>query len=83
MKGLPKFIVVVDPKKESIAVSEAHRMKVPVVAIAGSDNNLYDVDYAIPTNDSSRHTIEYIMSLIVSAYREGASQAKTPEVKAE
>jgi small subunit ribosomal protein S2 len=83
MKGLPKFVVVVDPKKESIAVSEAHRMKVPVVAIAGSDNNLYDVDYAIPTNDSSRHTIEYIMSLIVSAYREGASQAKTPEVKAE
>lgn len=79
MKGLPKFIVVVDPKKETIAVAEAHRMKIPVVAIAGSDNNLYDVDYAIPANDSSRHTIEFLMSEIVSAYKEGQKDFKPVE----
>lgn len=80
LKALPKLLVIVDPKKEHIAVSEAHRMKIPVVAIAGSDVNLYDVDYAIPANDSSRVSISLIMKKIVEAYKSGLENAKT-EVK--
>ncbi len=76
MKGLPKFLVVVDPKKEHIAVSEAKRMKIPVVAIAGSDNNIYDVDYAIPANDSSKASIGLIMEKIVLAYKTGLANKK-------
>jgi len=79
MKGLPKFIVVVDPKKESIAVSEAKRMKIPVVAIAGSDTNLHEVEYAIPANDSSRQAIGFIMSEIAAAYAEGQKDFKPKE----
>jgi small subunit ribosomal protein S2 len=79
LKGLPKMLVVVDPKKEHIAVSEAKRMKVPVVAIAGSDVNLYDVDYAIPANDSSRASISLIMSKIAEAYKSGLANAKKDE----
>jgi len=76
MKNLPKVVIVIDPKKEHIAVAEAKRMHIPVVAIAGSDCNLFDVDYAIPANDSSKHSISYILSEIVAAYKEGKKNAK-------
>jgi small subunit ribosomal protein S2 len=79
MKGLPKFLVVIDPKKEFIAVSEAKRMKIPVVALAGSDSNLYEVEYAIPGNDSSRQAISFVLSELVSAYKEGQKEAKPVE----
>jgi small subunit ribosomal protein S2 len=78
MKALPKFMVVVDPKKESIAVTEAKRMKIPVVALAGSDCDLYSVEYAIPANDSSISSIGLILSLIKDAYKKG-SDRKKPE----
>lgn len=82
MKALPKLLVVVDPKKEHIAVSEAKRMRIPVVAIAGSDVNLYEVDYAIPANDSSRASISLIMNKITEAYRAGLASVKKEETKA-
>ncbi len=76
MRSLPKLIVVVDPKKEHIAVKEAKSAKIPVVAIAGSDNNLYDVEYAIPANDSSRQSIALLISKIKEAYRKGLESKK-------
>lgn len=79
LKALPKLLVVVDPKKEYIAVAEANKMHIPVVAIAGSDSNLYALDYAIPANDSSRQSISYIISEIVKAYKKGT--AAKAEVK--
>jgi len=79
LKALPKLLVIADPKKEHIAVAEAKRMKIPVVAIAGSDVNLYEVDYAIPANDSSRASISLIMKKIVEAYRSGLANAKKDE----
>lgn len=75
MKTLPKVLVVADPKKEHIAVAEAHRINIPVVAIAGSDTNLYDVEHPIPANDSSRESIALIMTKIVEAYRKGMASA--------
>ncbi len=75
MKFLPKVMVIIDPKKESIAVAEAKKMKIPVVALAGSDSNLHDVDYPIPGNDSSRQSIGLIINLIVEAYKKGQAQA--------
>lgn len=76
LKTLPKFIVVVDPKKEHIAVSEAHKMHIPVVALAGSDTNLYDLDYAIPGNDASRQSISYFIGKLVAAYKQGLASRK-------
>mgnify|MGYP003576022242 CR=1 FL=1 len=81
MKALPKLLIVVDPEKESIAVAEAKQMRIPVVAIAGSDSNLNNVDYAIPANDASKHSIALIMNKIVEAYKSGASEIKKDEVK--
>ncbi len=79
MKALPKILVVVDPKKEHIAVSEAHKMKIPVVALAGSDCDLYSVDYSVPANDSSQASIGLFVEEIVSAYKKGVSKMKPVE----
>ena len=76
LKALPKLIIIMDPKKEHIAVSEAKRMKIPVVALAGSDTDLHSVDYAIPGNDSSRQTINFILSEITNAYQKGLTAKK-------
>lgn len=74
LKALPKFLVVMDPKKEHIAVSEAEKMRIPVVALAGSDSNLHDIDYAIPGNDSSRQSIAYVLEQLVKAYNKGKEE---------
>ena len=77
MKALPKALVVVDPRKENIAVSEAETVRIPTVAIAGSDCNLHEVNHAIPANDSSRQSIGYIIGELVKAYRKGNDAIKT------
>lgn len=74
LKSLPKFLVVIDPKKEYIAVAEARKIGIPVVALAGSDTNLYELDYAIPGNDSSRQSITFIISELTKAYKKGKEQ---------
>lgn len=74
LKSLPKFLIVIDPKKESIAVSEAKKMRIPVVALAGSDSNLHEVDFAIPGNDASRQTISYILGEMIKSYKLGRSE---------
>ncbi|MEX2014240.1 MAG: 30S ribosomal protein S2 [Parcubacteria group bacterium] len=76
LKSIPKFLVVIDPKKEYIAVAEAKKTGVPVVALAGSDSNLYEIDYAIPGNDSSRQSIAFILQELSSAYKNGKAKAE-------
>ncbi len=71
LKALPKFLVVIDPRKEYIAVNEAKKMNIPIVALVGSDSNLFTVNYAIPGNDASRQSIAFILSELVKAYKKG------------
>src|SRR3989344_3051384 len=71
LKALPKFLVAIDPKKEYIAVAEAKKIRIPVVALAGSDSNLYTIDYAIPGNDSSRQSIAFMIRELVKSYKKG------------
>jgi small subunit ribosomal protein S2 len=71
LKAMPKLLVVVDPKKEYMAVAEAHKMHIPVVALAGSDSNLYELDYPIPGNDASRQSIGLIIKELITAYKKG------------
>lgn len=76
MKRLPEAIFVVDSKKESIAVKEAKQMGIKVIALCGTDNNLNEVDFAIPGNDSSKTSIEYFLKRIAKSFQEG--QLKKP-----
>ncbi len=78
MKSLPNAVFVIDSKKEFIAVKEAQKMGIPVIALCGTDNNLNEVDFGIPGNDSSKTSIEFFLGKIAESYKAG--QLKKPAV---
>ena len=71
LKAMPGAMFVIDPGKEHIAVTEAKKEGVPVIALASSDCDLSKVDFVIPGNDASRASIAYFVDRIVSAYEGG------------
>lgn len=81
MNGMPGAIFVVDIRKESIAIKEAHRLNIPVYAIVDTNCDPDEVDYAIPANDDAVKTVELIVSYISEAVMAGNNIAK--EKKAE
>lgn len=76
LKSLPKFLIIVDPKKELNALLEARGLNIPVVGLAGSDTNLYEIDYAIPANDASRQSIGFVLAKLTEAYKKGKAEAE-------
>lgn len=76
MKKLPDVLFVIDSKKEFIAVKEAKKMGIPVVALCGTDNNLNEVEFPIPGNDASQASIEFFLQKVSEAYKAG--QLKKP-----
>ncbi|HPC73369.1 MAG TPA: 30S ribosomal protein S2 [Syntrophales bacterium] len=71
MRGFPAAVFVVDPKKESIAVHEARKLKIPVVAIVDTNCDPDEVDYIIPGNDDAIRAIKLFASKIADAVLEG------------
>jgi len=71
LKSLPAALFVVDPRKEAIAVTEAKKECIPVVALASSDCDLSLINYAIPGNDASRASIAFFVERIAKAYELG------------
>lgn len=81
MSKLPGALFIVDIKKESIAVQEAHRLNIPVFAIVDTNCDPEQVDYLIPANDDAVKTVEIITNYMADAILEG--DAKLKEKKAE
>ncbi|MBM3299464.1 MAG: 30S ribosomal protein S2, partial [Deltaproteobacteria bacterium] len=71
MKKLPGAIFIVDPKKENIAVKEANKLKIPIVAIVDSNCDPDEIDYVIPGNDDAIRAIRLFASKIADACLEG------------
>lgn len=71
MNGLPDMVFVVDPHKENIAVKEARKMNIPVVAIVDSNCDPTEIDYVIPGNDDAIRAIRLITSRIALACSQG------------
>jgi len=69
----PDAIFVVDPKKEHIAVTEAKKMNLTIIALMNTDCNLKQVEYPIVANDASISSITFFLSKIKEAYNNGAS----------
>jgi small subunit ribosomal protein S2 len=61
----------VDPDNEKISVDEARKVKLPVIALAGTDCNIRDIDYPIVINDNSAKTIKLVLRELVEAYDAG------------
>ncbi|OGF52025.1 30S ribosomal protein S2 [Candidatus Giovannonibacteria bacterium RIFCSPLOWO2_12_FULL_43_11c] len=68
-------MIIVDPKEEKTAFSEARRVSLPVIAILSSDNDLSKVAYPIPGNDSASSSLEYLLGKLAKAYQEGVSKS--------
>ncbi|MES2436680.1 MAG: 30S ribosomal protein S2 [Patescibacteria group bacterium] len=71
MKEMPKALFIIDSKREHIAVTEAQKAGIPVIALCGTDCNIKDVEYPVPGNDSSISSITFFLSEITKAYKEG------------
>ncbi len=82
MHGMPGVMFVVDPHNEDIAVAEARKMHVPIVAITDTNCDPDLIDYVIPGNDDAIRAIKLISSVIANAVIE-ANQGETPVYETE
>lgn len=73
MNRLPDLLFVVDPKKEEIAVREAIKLGIPIIAIVDTNCDPDEIDYPIPGNDDAIRAIRLITSVIADAIVEGKS----------
>ena len=71
MKKLPGALFIVDPRKEKIAVSEAKKLGIPVIAIVDTNCDPDEIDYIIPGNDDAIRAVKLISQTIASAVIEG------------
>ncbi len=83
MEELPGILYVVDPKKEKIAVYEARKLGIPIVAIVDSNCDPDEIDYVIPGNDDAIRAIRLITSRIADACLEGRQRYEEEMGKAE
>ncbi|HEX3130084.1 MAG TPA: 30S ribosomal protein S2, partial [Thermoanaerobaculia bacterium] len=75
MEELPDALFVVDPKKEAIAISEANKLGIPVIAIVDTNCDPELIDYIIPGNDDAIRAIRLFASRVADAYIEGSGHA--------
>lgn len=71
IRGLPGGLFIVDPKREDIAVQEAKKLRIPIVAIVDTNCDPDDIDYVIPGNDDAIRAIKLFSSKIADASMEG------------
>ena len=72
MPGIPSALFVVDPKKEYIAINEAHKLNIPIIAMVDTNCDPDEVDYVIPSNDDAIRAVKLITQTMAEAYIEGS-----------
>ncbi len=83
MPELPGAMFVVDPRKENIAIQEAHRLGVPVVGIVDTNCDPEELDFPIPGNDDAIRAVKLITAAMATAVIEGRQGAEEVEVSEE
>jgi small subunit ribosomal protein S2 len=83
MRSLPVAVFVIDPNKEQIAVKEANKLNIPVIALADTNCNPDGISYIIPGNDDAIRAIKLITSAIADAVLDGRSQLKDKDAVVE
>lgn len=79
MPKLPGAVFVIDPAKEHIAIAEANRLKIPVIALADTNADPSLIQYIIPGNDDAIRSIKLITSKIADAAVEGATRRESSQ----
>ncbi len=71
MKRLPDAVYIIDPRKERIAVAEARKLGIPIIAIIDTNCDPDEIDYPIPGNDDAIRAVKLITSVIANGVMEG------------
>lgn len=74
MKELPGIIFIIDPRKEAIAIAEARRMGIPIIAVVDTNCNPEGIDYPIPGNDDAIRAISLFTQIIANAVIEADNE---------
>jgi small subunit ribosomal protein S2 len=74
MRALPSLVFIVDPKKENIAVNEARKLRIPVIAITDTNCDPDGIDYLIPGNDDAIKSIRLIAHYVAEAVLKGQAE---------
>ncbi|MBF0533218.1 MAG: 30S ribosomal protein S2 [Candidatus Omnitrophica bacterium] len=82
MPSAPDVVFIVDTKKEAIAVKEARKLNIPIVALVDTNSDPDPIDYPIPGNDDALKSIRIIASLIAESIMEGRKEFFTAEAAA-
>ena len=83
LKGLPAALFVVDVQKEYIAVNEAKKLNIPVIAMVDTCCNPDPIDFVIPANDDATKSISLIVDTMCRAIEEGMQERKLDKDKAQ
>jgi len=81
MKRLPQAVLIIDLKTEAIAVREAERLRIPIIALVDSNVDPVAVDYPIPGNDDSIRSCELVIRTVGEAVYEAAQSWRQAEAK--
>ncbi len=82
MKDLPAAVYIVDPRKEKIAVAEARKLEIPIIAIVDPNCDPDEIDYIVPGNDDAIRAVKLITSKMAEAVLEGKQGLQEAEAAA-
>ena len=83
MKKIPGALFIIDPRKERIAVAEARKLGIPIVAIVDTNCDPDEIDYVIPGNDDAIRAVKLLTSKMADAILEGRQGQDTTDDEAE
>lgn len=86
MNNLPDAMFVIDPRKERIAIAEAHKLNIPIIGMVDTNCDPDEIDYVIPANDDAIRAVKLITSKIADAVlevKQGEEVEEIGEVQAE
>jgi len=81
MTRLPGAILVVDIKREHIAVAEAQKLNIPIFAMVDTNSDPRPIDFAIPSNDDASKSIDKVLSYLTNAIADGLADRKSSKDK--
>ncbi len=83
MKKTPDLIFIIDTNMESLAVAEAKKLSIPIIAVLDTNSDPTGIDFPIPGNDDARRSINLYCDLLKETIKDAEKFIKTPETKEE
>src|SRR5699024_144574 len=77
MRELPDAVFIIDPRKERIAVAEARKLGIPIIAIVDTNCDPDEIDYVIPGNDDAIRAVKLLTAKVADAVIEGNQGEQT------